>query len=237
MVAFGEYADDGTGSTVKVRDYKDATDLVVCHEGQNVVAFKPGQSASSRSIGAQEGVACTLEAGGGGNNVQAVAIRTAQTSANGHGIAEGVSHCLDSANGQAVAFQSWASASNSMNLSEVAPTLDVGKAEGMAVAFAQNSRNELREMAVCGALAANPGMKQTSYLRQGMTVRRLTPLETERLQGFPDFWTAVPYRGKPAERCPDSPRYKAVGNSWAVNCARWIGRRIEMVNEIAEVEQ
>lgn len=57
----------------------------------------------------------------------------------------------------------------------------------------------------------------------GMKVRRLTPLECERLQGFPDGWTDVPYRGKPAA---DGPRYKALGNSMAVNVMRWIGERI-----------
>lgn len=57
-------------------------------------------------------------------------------------------------------------------------------------------------------------------------VRRLTPTECERLQGFPDGYTAVPYRGKPAA---DGPRYKALGNSMAVNCMRWLGRQIEMV--------
>lgn len=57
-------------------------------------------------------------------------------------------------------------------------------------------------------------------------VRRLTPVECERLQGFPDGYTAIPWRGKPADQCPDGPRYKALGNSWAVPVARWIGRRI-----------
>lgn len=57
-------------------------------------------------------------------------------------------------------------------------------------------------------------------------VRRLTPVECERLQGFPDDWTKIPYRGKSAEDCPDSPRYKAIGNSWCINCVRWIGERI-----------
>ena len=60
----------------------------------------------------------------------------------------------------------------------------------------------------------------------GMAVRRLTPRECERLQGFPDDWTLIPWRGKPADQCPDGPRYKALGNSWAVPCARWIGARI-----------
>lgn len=60
-------------------------------------------------------------------------------------------------------------------------------------------------------------------------VRRLTPTECERLQGFPDGWTDIEYRGKPAA---DGPRYKALGNSWAVPCARWIGERIEMVESL-----
>jgi len=56
-----------------------------------------------------------------------------------------------------------------------------------------------------------------------MAVRRLTPRECERLQGFPDDWTAIAYRGKPAA---DGPRYKALGNSMACNVMRWIGQRI-----------
>ena len=61
------------------------------------------------------------------------------------------------------------------------------------------------------------------------TVRRLTPVECERLMGFPDNHTRIPWRGKPAEDCPDSPRYKACGNSMCVNVMRWIGMRIEYV--------
>ena len=59
-----------------------------------------------------------------------------------------------------------------------------------------------------------------------MQVRRLTPRECERLQGFPDDYTNIPWKNKPAEVCPDGPRYKALGNSMAVPCMRWIGRRI-----------
>lgn len=59
-------------------------------------------------------------------------------------------------------------------------------------------------------------------------VRRLTPRECERLQGFPDDWTKISYRGKPADECPDGPRYKAIGNSMAVPVMRWIGERIAM---------
>ncbi len=61
------------------------------------------------------------------------------------------------------------------------------------------------------------------------SVRRLTPRECERLQGFPDDYTAIPWRGRTAGACPDGPRYKALGNSMAVNCMRWIGERIQQV--------
>ena len=60
-------------------------------------------------------------------------------------------------------------------------------------------------------------------------VRRLTPTEYERLQGFPDGWTAIPWKKKPADQCPDGPRYKALGNSMAVNCMEWLGERIQAV--------
>ena len=61
------------------------------------------------------------------------------------------------------------------------------------------------------------------------TVRRLLVVECERLMAFPDNWTRIPWKGKPAEECPDSPRYKACGNSMCVNVMRWIGMRIELV--------
>ena len=62
-----------------------------------------------------------------------------------------------------------------------------------------------------------------------MTVRRLTPRECERLQGFPDDYTLIPWRKKAVGDCPDGPRYKALGNSMAVNCMEWIGERIAAV--------
>ena len=58
------------------------------------------------------------------------------------------------------------------------------------------------------------------------SVRRLTPRECERLQGMADDYTLIPWRGKPASKCPDGPRYKAIGNSKAVTVVRWIGRRL-----------
>ena len=61
---------------------------------------------------------------------------------------------------------------------------------------------------------------------QNLTVRRLLPIECERLMGFPDNWTRIPWRNKPEEKCPDGLRYKACGNSMCVNVMMWIGTRI-----------
>lgn len=63
-----------------------------------------------------------------------------------------------------------------------------------------------------------------------ISVRRLAPRECERLQGFPDDWTRIPYRGRPPEQCPDTPRYKALGNSMPVPVMRWIFARIDTLN-------
>jgi DNA (cytosine-5)-methyltransferase 1 len=67
-------------------------------------------------------------------------------------------------------------------------------------------------------------------------VRTLTPTECEALQGFPRDYTRIPYRGKPASQCPDTPRYRALGNSMAVPVMRWIGERIQAVDSIDEVK-
>jgi len=128
------------------------------------VAFKPGSSADSYSIGAQEEVACTLEGGEGGNNRQAVAFTASDMS-------------------NKAAWEK-----------PYAPTVD--------------------------AQIPNDSSNIQKEIRQGMSVRRLTPLECERLQGFPDGYTDIP-------GASDSARYKALGNSMAVPVMRWIGERIK----------
>ena len=67
---------------------------------------------------------------------------------------------------------------------------------------------------------------QMPHIATAMAVRRLTPVECERLQGFPDNWSRISWKGKPETECPDGPRYKACGNSMAVPVMRWIGERI-----------
>jgi DNA (cytosine-5)-methyltransferase 1 len=98
-------------------------------------------------------------------------------------------------------------------------------ANGCAVAFDTYNHT-------CGdvsqTLQRGTGTDQIGAAAIGMAVRRLTPKECERLQGFPDGYTDVTYRGKPAA---DGPRYKALGNSMAVPVMAWIGKRIQMVEE------
>jgi len=74
-----------------------------------------------------------------------------------------------------------------------------------------------------------PSRPSNVIAQSAMAVRRLTPKECERLQGFPDDHTLIPWRNKPADQCPDGPRYKALGNSMAVPCMAWIGKRIDAV--------
>ena len=113
---------------------------------------------------------------------------------------------------------------------EVAPTLrsmefDASHANGggqVAVAF-----HNRQDPDVSGDVTHPLGAKDNGLgLGLGMKVRRLLPVECEKLQGFPPGYTAITVRGKPAA---DGPRYRALGNSMAVNCMRWIGERIEAV--------
>ena len=110
-----------------------------------------------------------------------------------------------------------------------------GRGTPMVVAFAENSRAEVRLCGGDGSVMSQlttgggkPGQGQPT-IASPWAVRRLTPTECERLQGFPDGFTAIEWRGKPADLCPDGPRYKALGNSWAINCGQYVFDRMQMV--------
>lgn len=195
MAAFGEYVDDETASTVKARDYKDATDLAVMsvhgtqdpdvnHELAHTLGRNHGQenaciAFSCKDYGADvtENLSPTLRAGNSSNSNQnsgqppAICIQGAVVGRN------------DNAGPQGKGFQE-------------------------DLAYTQNARAE------------------ADVVQCGMQVRRLTPVECERLQGFPDNHTRISWRGKDAADCPDGPRYRAIGNSMAVPVMRWIGERI-----------
>lgn len=124
--------------------------------------------------------------------VRTFAIRTAQTSSNGWGVSEEVAYTLDLANGQAVAEVAAVDVRNLRETPELSGTLQAKSSGGYSLNY------------------QNP-------VRIGYRVRRLTPVECERLMGFPDGWT---------EGGSDTARYRALGNSVAVPCVEWIMRRI-----------
>lgn len=101
----------------------------------------------------------------------------------------------------------------------------------VAVAFHENQRAEVSINDTAGALNKGGGKPGQGYpaVMQAMQVRRLTPVECERLQGFPDGYTDIRLNGK---QTPDGSRYKALGNSMAVPVMAWIGQRIQMVEEV-----
>jgi len=105
-------------------------------------------------------------------------------------------------------------------------------AKAPAVAFNLRGRDggSQAEMAEMASVRAASGGSSRTYVAPLMAVRRLTPTECERLQGLPDGHTQVPYHGKPMA---DGPRYKMIGNGFAIDVVRWIGTRISMVEELS----
>jgi DNA (cytosine-5)-methyltransferase 1 len=163
-----------------------------------------------------------------------------------------VAQCLTTRTGSAydpttetlpIAFGAQNSANQGDSVStQVTPTLD--KSKTPAVCAPLNTQLGLR-----GAETSNSSREGIGIGRDGdpsftlqaahshavistSAVRRLTPIECERLQGFPDNFTQIPWRNKSADDCPDGPRYKAMGNSMAVPVMRWIGERIQMVENL-----
>jgi DNA (cytosine-5)-methyltransferase 1 len=120
----------------------------------------------------------------------------------------------------------------------VTPTLDKSKTPAVVWSIMpMNSGKDYkaRQVGVAQPLMANGpvgGNQGGDVIQQSMAVRRLTPTECERLQGFPDNYTQIAWRNKLPEDCPDGPRYKAMGNSMAVPVMRWIGQRINEVDKI-----
>ncbi|MEM6381101.1 MAG: DNA cytosine methyltransferase [Pseudomonadota bacterium] len=131
----------------------------------------------------------------------------------------------------AIAFPAEMSSTQAASTPDLSPALSVKHTT--AVAFDLRGREGgavLEGPHETANMRAASGGSSRSYVAISYAVRRLTPLECERLQGFPDGWTAIPYRGKPADQCPDGPRYKALGNSWAVNCGQLVFERLRIVD-------
>jgi DNA (cytosine-5)-methyltransferase 1 len=121
---------------------------------------------------------------------------------------------------------------------EVVPTISTGNQQGISNNAVVHCSDVAPAMTASGPpydRTGNSRVESDALAVQhqgGLVVRRLTPLECERLQGFHDGYTRIPWNGKDAEDCPDGPRYRALGNSMAVPVMRWIGEGIDMVHRI-----
>lgn len=205
------------------------------------VAFHPTQDPISSTDGTTHAMGCGSS---GGQESVAVAIqdvRGTDKAQNGRGWNDdGTAYTLDTHATQGVAicgafFAGQGAKAGSIAYStDVAPTLkasDSGTNRTPSVHI-NAVGTDCYNGSITGDVACTMGTPGSSVnasgptVMQAMQVRRLTPVECERLQGFPDHYTAIPWRGKPVDNCPDGPRYKALGNSWAVPVVRWIGRRI-----------
>jgi len=126
--------------------------------------------------------------------------------------------------------------SESRFVKELSPTLrkEMGDNQ-VAIAMRESGQGYWMEDSKAGTLRAEgenrPSRPSNVIAQSSMAVRRLSPRECERLQGFNDDHTMIPWRNKPADQCPDGPRYKALGNSMAVPCMAWIGKRIDAVEK------
>ena len=132
---------------------------------------------------------------------------------------------LDPVNTDLIAFPGRMSGTQFASTENLSPS--IGAANPMAVAF-QSSQSGVRLDDVHATLDSNNGSRRHNGVVQDWAVRRLTPVECSRLQGFPDDYLDLP--NKPLA---DGSKYKMLGNSFAVNVIRWIGRRIEIVEQIA----
>lgn len=207
----------------------------LCAQGHTpsvCIGFSAGQSAAAGSIAAQNEVAPTLRASESGTNqVPSVAYaiaantidRAPKNGGNGTGYSEELCYTLTTADRHAVAFP-WNTDAMLTANDEVSPTLRAAHSGEPAVCMASDQANAeiMEECSPCQTARQHKG---AGIVASGYVVRRLMPVECERLQGFPDGWTDL---GGTA----DAPRYKACGNSMAVPVINYIGRRIEAVDSI-----
>jgi DNA (cytosine-5)-methyltransferase 1 len=283
MQAFGEYSDDGSASTMKARDYKDATDLVASPIVIDRAAFNQGQNAQYKPHIAHSETMDSLVARG--PHAVAIPIHDQATrnagkrgnkqdgKGNGLGIGKPGDPCptLTKGDKHAVLYENHPNDSRVTGPLDVAPSCvsrygtgggnvplvqeaiafepGIASREGNESRFVKEMSPTLRKDMGDNQVAVavdcyNKTINSTSQTLSSsasdinhtggvinpadrMAVRRLTPVECERLQGFPDNHTLISWRGKPADQCPDGPRYKALGNSMAVPCMEWIGNKIK----------
>lgn len=233
MTAFGEYADDDSASTLKQRDYKDATDLAVeakasLWNGEQTAATLTKQNAN----GAQR----MPDKDNFGAVLQPVAVDTYnQTTSNVNQTIKSPQGGLNESIGvvlQPIDVDTYNYTTNESTTQTIRSQNDT---EHIGAVLTPNISPTITQCKGSRGGSSMEALDKVSAIhaqQPTMAIRRLTPTECERLQGFPDGWTKIPYRNKPEDQCLDGPRYKACGNSMAVPVMRWIGERINMVKKL-----
>lgn len=203
--------------------------------------FSGGQGAKAGGIGYREEVSPTIRSAESGSNQVPDILCQYGDVAGALTARHDSSPCAD--RGMSIVYENHAQDSLVKPCGECSPQINAksGTGEGnlplvqeAAIAIAENTigRKENNGGNGTGAqedLSYTQNATGVMGVCTNATVRRLLPIECERLMGFPDNWTRIAWKGKPEEQCPDSPRYKACGNSMCVNVMRWIGMRIEYV--------
>ncbi|MBJ8956842.1 DNA cytosine methyltransferase [Citrobacter youngae] len=242
MRAFGECVNDETASTVKARDHKDATDLTVTYSdvSRTLLAKSNDSMAEDLDTYAIHG---TQDPG--------ININFAHTLGRNHGQENAVAYGIP---GNWIGRAPGNGGNATVPMDNISPCLTVADRHGVAYAFKAGQGAKAggigwAEEQSPTLTAASSGSNLSPSVMKNMAVRRLTPVECERLQGFPDNHTLIPrdkrkqitadeyayvrhhnpkITAEEAYRlAKDGPRYKAIGNSMAVPVMHWIGKRIK----------
>ena len=185
----------------------------------------------SNGSGFSDGIAHTLESGGS----QAVAFNLRGREGGALPEISGAASLRAAAGGSSNSYIAFSAKDYGADMDEIAPTLrgmghDGSHANGGGQVAVASTQELTASTDIAGTLQrGGEGGHADGVMTSQMAVRRLTPRECERLQGFPDDYTLVEYRSRLAA---DGPRYKALGNSMAVPVMRWIGQRIATVDAI-----
>ena len=239
----GEYGTAPVASTMSARDYKSPSDLVSYGIPGNWIGRKPENGGNA--VEPMHDVSPCLTKTDRHGVAQPMPINTMialRHNALGEGTGFGIgepgdpAYTLIKGHSHAVAhpisfdLAQITSATNRTRAEPGLPASTMAKGSSMHVAhpIAFNARQDPDSWVERTGTLDTDG--STQAVAQSMAVRRLTPVECERLQGFPDNYTNIPWRK--SEESPDGPRYKALGNSMAVPVMRWIGERIKMVDEL-----
>lgn len=201
LASFGEYVEDNTASTIKQRDHKDATDQISC------VSFKPSHYTRGKD-GAPSDIAPPLRA-------------MPHDKSHMNGVGQMAVAFMENQQGQV-----WLSDQvNALSQGGGKPGQGYPAVAIQAGALRENPNSGPDGVGVQEDIAYTLEVRaEVQAVSQGWAVRRLTPVEAARLQGFDDDYLDIQFSGKPAA---DTHKYRALGNSWAVPCGRWILERIE----------